>query len=106
MAGAVGSLIGENDQYFAELENKEFARFYVDSGRHIFQVDVDGAPAFEITVTLMPNVTVCVKIESNPKLAGVALIPLVANFTPNFIMSEVTCPNSDFFSQYELVYGA
>lgn len=106
MAGAVDAVIGENVQYFAELENKEFARFYVDSVRHTFQVDVYGAPVFEITLTLMPNMKVCVRIQSTPELAGVALIPLVAHFTPNFIMSEVTCLTSEFFSQYELLYGA
>jgi hypothetical protein len=105
MAGAVDALIGKDKQYFTKLSNREFARFEVDSGNHLFQVDVDGAPAFELALNLLPNTSVCIKVESNPKLAGVTLVPLVANFTPNFIMQKVACPNKNFFSDYQLVYG-
>ena len=105
MAGAVDAMFGENDKYFMELANGEFARFLIDSGKHTFQVDVDGAPEFELKVTLNPNSTTCIKVESNPKLAGTALIPLVANLNPNFVMSEVDCPEQSYLKGYQLVYG-
>ena len=64
MAGAVNALVGENKQYFMSLANGDFARFHIDSGDHTFQVDVDGAPAYELTLSLKPKAQVCIKIES------------------------------------------
>lgn len=105
MAGAVDALFGKNNMYFIELSNGEFGRFKIDSGKHTFQVDVDGAPEFELEITLLADSKACVKIESNPKLAGASLIPLVANLTPNFIMSEVPCSAISNLGEYKLVYG-
>ena len=105
MAGAVDAMFGENNKYFMELANGEFARFKIDSGEHTFQVDVDGAPEFELKVALTPDSMTCIKVESNPDLGGAALIPLLANLTPNFIMSEVKCPTIEYLKDYQLVYG-
>jgi len=106
MAGAVDAMFGENNMYFMKLSNGDFGRFKIDSGKHTFQVDVDGAPEFELEVTLIANSRTCVKIESNPKLAGAGFIPLMANITPNFIMSEVPCSSIDNLDEYQLVYGS
>ncbi|MEC4091184.1 hypothetical protein [Pseudoalteromonas rubra] len=105
MAGAVDAMFGENNKYFMKLSNGEFARFKIDSGEHTFQVDVDGAPEFELKVLLTPGSMTCIKVESNPNLGGAVLIPLVANLTPNFIMSEVKCPTIEHLKDYQLVYG-
>ena len=106
MGGAINAMFGENNQYFMELGNGDYGRFNIDAGQHTFQVDVDGAPEYELNMTLIPDITTCIKVESNPDLVGVVLIPLVANLTPNFIMTPVKCPTKEELKNYLLVYGS
>jgi len=105
-AGAVSMYLGENNKYFLSLRNDEYAKFSIDSGAHLFQVDADASPPSELAVTLEPGAKVCFKVKPNPATLGAAVIPILGNMLPSFVMEESGCPSEEALSKYRLVFNS
>lgn len=102
-AAASSMLIGFNDQYFGSVRNNQFMRVKMDSGIYNFQVKVNGSPAFSYEVALVPNTKVCLKSNINPAVVGVVIVPMLANMVSWFQLSEIPCPDDEFFAEYSEV---
>lgn len=99
-AGANDMLVGFDDKYFGALGNNQFMKVNINSGAYSFQVKANGSAASSLVVNLKPNEKVCLKSNINSAVAGVALIPLIANMVSWFELTEVPCPDDDFFHEY------
>jgi hypothetical protein len=104
-AAANGMLVGLDEKYFVSLKNNQYVKIKINSGTYNFQVKANGSPASSLRINLEPNKKVCLKSNINPAVAGVAIVPLVANMVSWFQLSEVTCPDGDFFAKYFEVSG-
>jgi hypothetical protein len=102
-AGSNDMLIGFDDKYFGAIRNNQFMKVKINSGTYNFQVKANGSPASRLMVTLKPNEKVCFVSSINSAVVGVAIIPLVANLVSWFKLSEVSCPEEQFFQEYSEV---
>ncbi len=99
-AGANSMFVGINDKYFGSLGNNQYMSLKIDAGIYDFQVTAQASSSFSLRVDLRPDEKVCLKSNINPAAAGVMLVPFVANMIAWFQLTEVQCPDADFFSDF------
>ncbi len=102
LAGGMGLYFGESDKYFFVLDNSQYYRIKINSGRHIFQAKAHASPAFDLEVDAKAESTICIKGKANPTVAGAVLIPFLGNMVSSFMLEQVDCPNDDALKAYKL----
>lgn len=100
-AGATSLYIGENDKYFIKLRNDQYSVVDIDSGEHVLQAKADASPASTLDINLAPGKTKCVASRPNRKMLWAAIIPIVANMVPSFLLEEKACPPPEVLAEMD-----
>lgn len=104
-AGAVSLYVGEGDHYFLKLRNDQYSVLEINSGNHVLRAKADASPASTLGIYLAPGDTACIASKPNRKMLGAALIPIIANMVPSFLLEEKECPTSKVLAEMEDVSG-
>ncbi|WP_372860785.1 hypothetical protein [Spongiibacter sp.] len=105
-AGAASLYVGEGDQYFMKLRNDQYSVVEIDSGNHVLQAKADASPASILEVDLVPGKTTCIASKPNREMLGAAIIPIIANMVPTFLLEKTECPTPEILAEMNNVSGS